>query len=771
MRRLPDDFGRLRYRFENAAPVDYSPHQVGVGDLDLDGVDEEIRIVRTFDGDWYMEVRRPDEGQRFSLMVEYLHGRSGLSDVLDLTGDGVPEIIYWDQTPEGVVALSVLGVAVKGDAVEREVLGTVSWDVSESVRPGGHWAGDALVRAAFDLDGNGSRESLLLSVSTGLGLKPRGVWRCNWEAGDVGWQLPTGATPTGSSALADLDGDGAEELIIGLESPGNGAAAGEWDDGHAYVVAIDREGNVLWWRELGGYSIHVDVALADLDGDGSVDVVTAVKGHSEASAERFGVQVWRGGDGILIAEEYFGSSINAIAARRCPEGGRIFAGAGDGRLMRLRLEGAFLEIEGVIDCRDPVLHLRWAAFEPPLAGGALFAVMGGGTVALFDERLRPLAAQATDDTGEASYGASCCPILPARFGLGAGVVRGVVAGTGDKMRLLYAVRSPLPAWLKILSAVAAAIGAAACVPRARRVAISVLRRWLLPREGRGAAVDELLAMLATASHGKLAATSTLRRLCEQLVMVAGSDGTPPPAFGSRYREAIGNVRDLGLPTVARILEEARRLGVSPRSVAIAAECVGGVRDIIGALPTTLPERPVAEDIRTRLVGIVSTIVAELDAIKRACERERSTVLATELGRAIASRSADATACGAALVRPDPGGISTARVVGTPPEVAFALENLLANAIEALKGEQDRRIDVSLRIEGAHAVVTVTDTGRGIPGSRHQDIFLGGASEKVGGGYGLSRSREILGRRGGSIGLVRSAPGEGAVFEARFRLCR
>jgi signal transduction histidine kinase len=66
-------------------------------------------------------------------------------------------------------------------------------------------------------------------------------------------------------------------------------------------------------------------------------------------------------------------------------------------------------------------------------------------------------------------------------------------------------------------------------------------------------------------------------------------------------------------------------------------------------------------------------------------------------------------------------------------------------------------------------LSVEDTGEGIAESMHEQVFTRGVSDREGGGHGLSASRETLGRRGGKIRLVRSSPGEGAVFEVKLRL--
>jgi signal transduction histidine kinase len=111
------------------------------------------------------------------------------------------------------------------------------------------------------------------------------------------------------------------------------------------------------------------------------------------------------------------------------------------------------------------------------------------------------------------------------------------------------------------------------------------------------------------------------------------------------------------------------------------------------------------------------------------------------------------------------------VLGTPQELSFVLDNLLGNAIRAMANEAERRLRISVEMGPRWVVLKIEDTGKGIPETQHEQIFSHGVSDRTGGGHGLPVSREILGRRGGKIELVRSSPGEGATFEIKLLLCQ
>jgi two-component system, NtrC family, sensor kinase len=98
-------------------------------------------------------------------------------------------------------------------------------------------------------------------------------------------------------------------------------------------------------------------------------------------------------------------------------------------------------------------------------------------------------------------------------------------------------------------------------------------------------------------------------------------------------------------------------------------------------------------------------------------------------------------------------------------------NLLANAAQAIDGEGD--ITIETRTENGVAVVTITDTGRGIPADvlgRIFDPFFTTKPVGEGTGLGLSISYEIVKKHGGEI-TAASPPGSGATFTLRLPVSR
>ncbi|MGW0686143.1 ATP-binding protein [Streptomyces sp. NPDC002754] len=119
-------------------------------------------------------------------------------------------------------------------------------------------------------------------------------------------------------------------------------------------------------------------------------------------------------------------------------------------------------------------------------------------------------------------------------------------------------------------------------------------------------------------------------------------------------------------------------------------------------------------------------------------------------------------------------------VTQPVDVTTVLGNLLDNAVHAA-GEGSRtprQVEVELMAHGSTLVITVADSGDGVPADSTEDIFTEGVSSKEdtstpgGRGVGLALVRQIARGRGGEVDLVTPGgpvgdedPG-GAVFVAR-----
>jgi signal transduction histidine kinase len=97
----------------------------------------------------------------------------------------------------------------------------------------------------------------------------------------------------------------------------------------------------------------------------------------------------------------------------------------------------------------------------------------------------------------------------------------------------------------------------------------------------------------------------------------------------------------------------------------------------------------------------------------------------------------------------------------PFELRQVFQNLILNAIDAIQNNGE--ITLTTRRQGDEVVVTVADSGPGIPEEHLPKIFEPLFTTKPGGtGLGLAICADILERLGGRI-RVHNSPGGGACF--------
>ena len=99
------------------------------------------------------------------------------------------------------------------------------------------------------------------------------------------------------------------------------------------------------------------------------------------------------------------------------------------------------------------------------------------------------------------------------------------------------------------------------------------------------------------------------------------------------------------------------------------------------------------------------------------------------------------------------------VLADKVQIEQVLLNLLRNALEAVEGRANGRIDIAARKSGEMAEISVIDNGRGVPAAARDEIFSPFRSSKTEGiGIGLSICRAIVEQHHGRIWLANQAGG-------------
>jgi len=108
-------------------------------------------------------------------------------------------------------------------------------------------------------------------------------------------------------------------------------------------------------------------------------------------------------------------------------------------------------------------------------------------------------------------------------------------------------------------------------------------------------------------------------------------------------------------------------------------------------------------------------------------------------------------------------VDSAEVDHDSDQIHQVLLNLLLNSVQAIESSGTVRVAVFTRNEGQDAVITVSDTGRGIAAEDLPHIFRPFFTTKGNGtGLGLSLARRIVEEHHGQI-EVQSSSGKGTTF--------
>ena len=187
----------------------------------------------------------------------------------DINGDGLPDLVFADLSTSGNAIVMLQNAATPGQFMAPLNLSTGGMTASVAI---GDLNGDGkpdIVATSYDSSGNNGQVTIFFQSATTPGTFAAGV------------SFPAGAQPQ-SVRIADVNGDGLPDLIVANRGPGND---GTGSPGVSVILQNSAAPGtflapVTYTTPWGA----VDVAVADLNGDGKPDLVVPSLGPSPRGA-------------------------------------------------------------------------------------------------------------------------------------------------------------------------------------------------------------------------------------------------------------------------------------------------------------------------------------------------------------------------------------------------------------------------------------------------------------------------------------------------------
>jgi len=601
----------------------------------------------------------------------------------------------------------------------------------------------------------------------------RGLCVVDPASGGLIWEWECGPNPDiKSPVVADLDGDGHNEIVIFGHSPDNlgGMLVNGTSDNESLLFVLDSRGRLLWQGKLGPAFTAGSVQMADLDGDGILEIITYTRSVAVNNTNK--LIIWGGLSGEMICQVRSPAGYLGAVFTDGPEPGAswVFAGSNDGTIDRFVFDGTSLARDLRVMRTEASCRVVGALDVLPDTGPEILVDIGDGEFfGVLDRDLKPLAVYMDE-----GFGVKLNPSLWRQDS----ETTSLVLGNDRTHWVLGFHRTPTNFLATARTAGFVLLSMAAVTGifllgqwRGRRQLAARSVSLPSPRTADREVLFRLWSQLDDIKHEKmLEASRGLRRLVWLLEAYATGMGASDD-LTERIGQLMRDYSEVVKPRLESILQLARGERFENETVAATAAALNSLSARLVGLTTPDMNVTKVSAGRDEMKKEMEEVENGLFDLWESLRDYFSTDPVRMLKGMLLVREGEFRRAGIAAEIEGAQKLSDSLCLIDSGDLRYVLANLMDNATRSM--EESRQRDLRLKVGRINAEISlhVSDTGRGIPPEIQSRIFSGRFSTRHGGGSGLFRSREILKRWGGEITLADSAPDKGTTFIVRLRAAR
>jgi len=630
--------------------------------------------------------------------------------------------------------------------VDGQLMGHFIVAGGQDLRGDGDWDGNFKALGVVQVPVKGaSVTAVILLAEAGWDLQPRGAMAVDANTGQILWQYLVGPKPHWiNGTLLDLDGDTQPEILFSGSAVDNihGPTFNGTSDQVSSLFALDAAGRLLWRRDFGSYPASTTLVVPEYSSSGPVRLLTATGNTHEPNT-------------LSLLDET-GQDVAVVPLPQRMNQLKIWTGdqmshlvvyaLADGRIRTMDLTPDEIKPRAEIHLGGTIRLAAVLDYLPEPGPEILISVKDGATW-IFNADLEPLAYHDDDPLPIHHLGVER---IRGENDQHYFVARGRTLENGVRFSLERNPRDIPWAALALVGAVGGLIPVWHRRRKRKDPSQATLRELRL----------QLLDRLKLSGHGAIGSLSSLRRFIWNLdALLQGFDvkAGERNIFGQLTQEIL----DVQLPNLDSALELAELAQLDKERIGRARAAV----DTLGEQIKALDREGFPPDM---LKAASPALRTASDDAERAFSRLRRLVegaFRADTGEIIQRvLEAHARNLGEAniTVQADLSGLPAVGM--DAEELAFVLENLVGNAVRAMRGGEQPELVIAWAAGETDVTVTVQDTGCGIVPDDWQRIFEPGYSTREGGGLGLPHSRDLLRKYSGNI-LVRDSQAGGGTTMA------